>query len=200
MCNFFFSSRRRHTRWNCDWSSDVCSSDLNVLALETVDYLRIANHPALTTFGGLVYRVIGKQVSPKDEMIRIHAIEAANIAVSPTPDNEEEEMNRSFNGDMRIWGGGTATVPTGYAVTGASATVARDGTNKKFGLYSVALTRVGNDCYIAPSPTIDAIFEDLGLWQGALCVIVAWVRAADGSRGQIAINDGVGTTTSAFHT
>src|SRR5689334_18359497 len=29
---FFFSSRRRHTRWNCDWSSDVCSSDL-VIAL-----------------------------------------------------------------------------------------------------------------------------------------------------------------------
>src|SRR5689334_24846065 len=28
---FFFSSRRRHTRWNCDWSSDVCSSDLNGL-------------------------------------------------------------------------------------------------------------------------------------------------------------------------
>src|SRR5689334_3211137 len=24
---FFFSSRRRHTSWNCDWSSDVCSSD-----------------------------------------------------------------------------------------------------------------------------------------------------------------------------
>src|SRR6266568_7527988 len=32
---FFFSSRRRHTRWNCDWSSDVCSSDLGT-----------ANHPA----------------------------------------------------------------------------------------------------------------------------------------------------------
>src|SRR5260370_27610169 len=26
--NFFFSSRRRHTRFKCDWSSDVCSSDL----------------------------------------------------------------------------------------------------------------------------------------------------------------------------
>src|SRR5689334_24190218 len=25
---FFFSGRGRHTRWNCDWSSDVCSSDL----------------------------------------------------------------------------------------------------------------------------------------------------------------------------
>src|SRR5256885_12363729 len=26
---FFFSSRRRHTRLQGDWSSDVCSSDLN---------------------------------------------------------------------------------------------------------------------------------------------------------------------------
>src|SRR5688572_31629947 len=26
---FFFSSRRRHTRFDCDWSSDVCSSDLH---------------------------------------------------------------------------------------------------------------------------------------------------------------------------
>src|SRR5260370_36540542 len=26
---FFFSSRRRHTRFKCDWSSDVCSSDLH---------------------------------------------------------------------------------------------------------------------------------------------------------------------------
>src|SRR5439155_11754859 len=29
---FFFSSRRRHTRWPRDWSSDVCSSDLCVYA------------------------------------------------------------------------------------------------------------------------------------------------------------------------
>src|SRR2546430_3101308 len=26
---FFFSSKRRHTRFDCDWSSDVCSSDLS---------------------------------------------------------------------------------------------------------------------------------------------------------------------------
>src|SRR5215813_14787053 len=30
---FFFSSRRRHTRCGRDWSSDVCSSDLTVLAI-----------------------------------------------------------------------------------------------------------------------------------------------------------------------
>src|SRR6266478_10222069 len=30
---FFFSSRRRHTRFDCDWSSDVCSSDLEQVHL-----------------------------------------------------------------------------------------------------------------------------------------------------------------------
>src|SRR5690606_39968021 len=30
---FFFSSRRRHTRFSRDWSSDVCSSDLQVAQL-----------------------------------------------------------------------------------------------------------------------------------------------------------------------
>ena len=29
-CMFFFSSRRRHTRYIGDWSSDVCSSDLGI--------------------------------------------------------------------------------------------------------------------------------------------------------------------------
>src|SRR5437870_13301131 len=35
---FFFSSRRRHTRWPRDWSSDVCSSDLQ-LSFGTGDVL-----------------------------------------------------------------------------------------------------------------------------------------------------------------
>src|SRR5690625_6766314 len=39
---FFFSSRRRHTRWPRDWSSDVCSSDLVICvgqATKIVPYL-----------------------------------------------------------------------------------------------------------------------------------------------------------------
>src|SRR5688500_20349166 len=32
-CFFFFSSRRRHTRLQGDWSSDVCSSDLRAIGL-----------------------------------------------------------------------------------------------------------------------------------------------------------------------
>src|SRR6201996_5328352 len=47
---FFFSSRRRHTRFDCDWSSDVCSSDLMVRnsgdhALETPAERRAAGKP-----------------------------------------------------------------------------------------------------------------------------------------------------------
>src|SRR2546430_6489689 len=34
---FFFSSRRRHTRFDCDWSSDVCSSDLARIGLRARD-------------------------------------------------------------------------------------------------------------------------------------------------------------------
>src|SRR5207253_6475032 len=34
---FFFSSRRRHTRWPRDWSSDVCSSDLLAASAEALD-------------------------------------------------------------------------------------------------------------------------------------------------------------------
>src|SRR5256886_7735157 len=35
---FFFSSRRRHTRFDCDWSSDVCSSDLGGSPVEPGGY------------------------------------------------------------------------------------------------------------------------------------------------------------------
>src|SRR5256886_7580664 len=39
---FFFSSRRRHTRFDCDWSSDVCSSDLQEPALSRGDRREVA--------------------------------------------------------------------------------------------------------------------------------------------------------------
>src|SRR5260370_16456272 len=44
---FFFSSRRRHTRFKCDWSSDVCSSDLvkarDDAAIEILDLAPLRN-------------------------------------------------------------------------------------------------------------------------------------------------------------
>src|SRR2546430_5108573 len=45
---FFFSSRRRHTRFDCDWSSDVCSSDLGLLGRP---WTSAAGQAALTAAG-----------------------------------------------------------------------------------------------------------------------------------------------------
>src|SRR6266853_3418167 len=44
---FFCSSRRRHTRFDCDWSSDVCSSDLAAIfaQLTAFDALKAAGIP-----------------------------------------------------------------------------------------------------------------------------------------------------------
>src|SRR6201747_958359 len=47
---FFFSSRRRHTRLTCDWSSDVCSSDLAV-AHDNPDYVEVVIHSYRHRFG-----------------------------------------------------------------------------------------------------------------------------------------------------
>src|SRR6266481_5197830 len=51
MLFFFFSSRRRHTRWNCDWSSDVCSSDLGrVTQMNDASKIRVLcvdDHPVV---------------------------------------------------------------------------------------------------------------------------------------------------------
>src|SRR3712207_7854752 len=41
---FFFSSRRRHTRYWRDWSSDVCSSDLRGEMFVTVRGLNVLGH------------------------------------------------------------------------------------------------------------------------------------------------------------
>src|SRR5256885_8195571 len=41
VCFFFFSSRRRHTRLQGDWSSDVCSSDLAAEMMHAVRELKI---------------------------------------------------------------------------------------------------------------------------------------------------------------
>src|SRR6201746_2949559 len=63
---FFFSSRRRHTRLTCDWSSDVCSSDLPAgmsgrRVLETISASKDVDGFHLYNVGGLV---IGDTVFP----------------------------------------------------------------------------------------------------------------------------------------
>src|SRR5690348_14323421 len=60
MLDIFFSSRRRHTRWTGDWSSDVCSSDLRLAHLR------------------------------EDAMNLLLEMEFASFAVVPLPSNSEQ--------------------------------------------------------------------------------------------------------------
>src|SRR5437868_15102432 len=47
MSAFLFSSRRRHTRSKRDWSSDVCSSDLQIEQMHFRDFVAVARGVAL---------------------------------------------------------------------------------------------------------------------------------------------------------
>src|SRR6267142_7171102 len=60
---FFFSSRRRHTRLTCDWSSDVCSSDLygDAQALDGV---------TLDVTQGDIVAIVGANGAGKTSLIR----------------------------------------------------------------------------------------------------------------------------------
>src|SRR3712207_7206218 len=69
MCQiaFFFSSRRRHTRYWRDWSSDVCSSDLgeveftvmqsNLAALKEAEFSNLKVRPVLGRKHGVAWAV-----------------------------------------------------------------------------------------------------------------------------------------------
>src|SRR2546429_3756485 len=53
---FFFSSRRRHTRCSRDWSSDVCSSDLDAYADTESGLRRGAERPGDCVDEGEIHR------------------------------------------------------------------------------------------------------------------------------------------------
>src|SRR5690606_40828046 len=86
---FFFSSRRRHTRFSRDWSSDVCSSDYILprlrpvlmpltLCLDADNILRRAPSrprfalPCLRGRGGSLHGVPGGSVAPCSLLHLLH--------------------------------------------------------------------------------------------------------------------------------
>src|SRR5690625_6191913 len=65
--SFFFSSRRRHTRWPRDWSSDVCSSDLvTAHDLYSVQRSVLSNNAQVLTMGE---RVVGLELAK--ELVKV---------------------------------------------------------------------------------------------------------------------------------
>src|SRR5256885_12348721 len=84
---FFFSSRRRHTRLQGDWSSDVCSSDL--FERERADYL-LSHGPA--QYEDFISRLEQMRRARRNELNKfLDAIVQAN---EPTIRSEERRVGK----------------------------------------------------------------------------------------------------------
>src|SRR5690606_40779990 len=75
---FFFSSRRRHTRFSRDWSSDVCSSDLGhnqqywwQYADDAAMRLRVCEHVILSSRPDAVERTLAQMIDAGPDVIQI---------------------------------------------------------------------------------------------------------------------------------
>src|SRR6266571_4259860 len=75
---FFFSSRRRHTRLTCDWSSDVCSSDLSDANTHFQQYQQVAiyDNNNVLVFSG--YITNPQEQKPGFQSSLIHTITCAD--------------------------------------------------------------------------------------------------------------------------
>src|SRR2546430_8116134 len=81
---FFFSSRRRHTRFDCDWSSDVCSSDLGD-GVDVVGGLGLL-HAKLSITVGRDVGVVADHAHPECERPVRHEL-------SDTPEADEDRKS-----------------------------------------------------------------------------------------------------------
>src|SRR5438477_5411487 len=82
---FFFSSRRRHTRLTCDWSSDVCSSDLLTEAgadVQVVMTPTAARFVGPDTFAALTHHPVHSDLFDRtDVVLHVRLAHEADVAV-----------------------------------------------------------------------------------------------------------------------
>jgi hypothetical protein len=106
-------------------------------------------------------------------------------------------QNLIYNQSFGDWNAGVALAPNYWVLTGAGATIARSATVRE-GVYSAAVTRVGNDCTLGQI-TLHAN-KGIAYWQGRRVTLSMWVNASVAARGYIYIDDGVAVTRSPAHT
>src|SRR2546430_12328269 len=83
---FFFSSRRRHTRFDCDWSSDVCSSDLSDSLPCTTNVV------SLSVMKDPIYRTIHIGIL----RLRCTSSSLVQLTVSNAPEMSTESSDTTF--------------------------------------------------------------------------------------------------------
>src|SRR3712207_7443714 len=144
---FFFSSRRRHTRYWRDWSSDVCSSDLMSRSLREVVFVDGVRTP----FGKAGPKGIYAETRADDLVVRcIRELVRRNPGLPPERIDEVAIAATTQIGDQGLTIGRTAallaglpkSVP-GYAIdrmcAGAMTAVTTTASGIAFGAYDVAI-------------------------------------------------------------
>src|SRR2546427_7336260 len=110
--DFFFSSRRRHTRFDCDWSSDVCSSDLKA------DYKRPPPRPvenqALVDLGRLLFWDPRVSASGKTACVSCHLPNLGWAVTDPRSRNDSGKLTSRKSPTLIGIGHLRAGVPNGW--------------------------------------------------------------------------------------
>src|SRR5258707_3837334 len=105
---FFFSSRRRHTRYWRDWSSDVCSSDLQH-PVTTLGTISLSPHVspdgsrlAFSSFSGSGWEI--RMFSfDLNRMVSFPRFAGTNLSPAWSPDGSKLALSSSRSGDPEIF-------------------------------------------------------------------------------------------------
>lgn len=114
-------------------------------------------------------------------------------------------VNLVMNDDLLCWPDGDSSVPEGYTLTGAAATIARCGTGlgdttRKIGDYCAKVTRSGTDVNFARIAIQGAAFTRADFVKGLYYAAGAWVKCSTPNVARIFVSDNAGTTYSSYHT
>src|SRR5690606_40093132 len=91
---FFFSSRRRHTSFSRDWSSDVCSSDLYAVGGQELGYLPGTEAEKMSPWAQAVFDTLGAVVHENvvEEVVARGLLEVLPLKIGRASCRERAEI------------------------------------------------------------------------------------------------------------
>jgi hypothetical protein len=117
-----------------------------------------------------------------------------------------EAANLCHNGDMLQWSAGVTAAPDGFALSGAGATIARTGPAESdtfsfgAGRFAAKVTRSGADAKLTWTVVSTGQMADNAAIKGKSISVGAYTKSSTASHIRLTIDDGVGTSSSSYHT